>query len=167
MDPRLKDIIWQQLGASFDVLGDAIDACPDELWTATVYSDSDDARYGEFWFVAFHALRWTDNYTEGVSVEDFQLPAPFIKWALPNEPYKKSEVRTYFAACRQKGHDAIEGLTNERACQAGTNGRPYLDLHIGNIRHLAEHSAQLNLLLAENGVCTDRGCPDWVGNTQS
>ena len=64
------------------MLDDAIRLCPDHLWTAVLWQDPDDERYGQFWFVAYHTLFWLDLFLIG-SKEGFTPPAPFIRGALP------------------------------------------------------------------------------------
>ena len=52
VDAMLRTSLWKQFGASIDMLDDALTLCPDRLWTATLWDDPEDARYGQFWFVA-------------------------------------------------------------------------------------------------------------------
>jgi hypothetical protein len=49
VDAALKTSIWQQFGASIDMLENAIAACPESLW-------GDRSQNPEFWYVAFHTL---------------------------------------------------------------------------------------------------------------
>lgn len=56
MDINYRMIVWRQYGAAMDMLEDAIRLCPDSLWTTVLWKDTDDARYGQFWFVAYHAI---------------------------------------------------------------------------------------------------------------
>ncbi|MBK8986887.1 MAG: hypothetical protein IPM39_12565 [Chloroflexi bacterium] len=51
-----RTIIWQQFEAVIDMLGDAIKFCADHLWTAVLWDEPDNAEYGQFSFVAYHAL---------------------------------------------------------------------------------------------------------------
>jgi hypothetical protein len=160
MDTTLKTSIWQQFGAAIDTLDDAVSACPDPLWTAVLWGDPDDPRYGQFWFVAYHALFWLDLFLTGSS-KGFAPPAPFIRGALPEIPYTKDEVRTYLKQCRQKCKAAIEALTDEKARQICTFGwmePTFLELQLYSMRHVQEHAAQLSLVLGQNGVSG----PDWI-----
>src|SRR6185436_9667425 len=109
MDTSLKTGIWQQFGASIDMLDEAISACPDQLWSAVLWNDSEDPRYGQFWFVAYHTLFWLDLFLTGSSV-GFTPPAPFIRGVLPEKPYTKEDVLTYLKRCRQKSQASIEAL---------------------------------------------------------
>jgi hypothetical protein len=160
MDTTLKTSLWQQFGASIDMLDDAISACPDPLWTAVLWKDPDDAQYGQFWFVAYHTLFWLDLYLTGYS-DGFAPPAPFIRGALPEKPYTKDQIRTYLDYCRKKCQSTIEGLTDEKAYQLCTFNwiqASYLEMQLYNMRHVQEHAAQLSLFLGQNGVSG----PDWI-----
>jgi hypothetical protein len=160
MDTFLKSIIWQQFGASIDMLDDAISLCPNQLWTAVLWKDPDDVAYGQFWFVAYHTLFWLDLYLTGSS-DDFTPPIPFIRGALPEKPYTKDQVRTYLDQCRKKCQSTIEALTDEKAhqwCKFDWFEASFLELQLYNLRHIQEHTAQLNLLLGQHNVSG----VDWV-----
>src|SRR5689334_20664631 len=62
MDTLLKTGIWQQFGAAMDTFDDALSLCPDHLWTVKMWDDPDDPRYGQFWYIAYHTLSWTDLF---------------------------------------------------------------------------------------------------------
>jgi hypothetical protein len=160
MDAMLKAAVWQQFGAAIDTLDDALNLCPDHLWTVTLWKDEDDARYGQFWYLAYHALSWTDLFLGG-SYEDFKPPAPFVRGVLPEQPYTKAQIRGYLLACRSKAQAAFEALTDEQAyrvCRFAWMEPTYLELQLYSMRHLQEHAAQLNLVLGEQGVTGQ----DWV-----
>ena len=165
MVTSLKTSVWQQFGAAIDMLDDAICACPDNLWAAALWEDQDDARYGQFWSVAYHTLFWLDLYLTG-SAEGFAPPAPFIhNDALPPKPYTKEEVRHYLLQCRRKCQSVIEGLTDEQAnkvCPFRWMEPTFLELQLYSMRHVQEHAAQLNMLLGQKGITG----PDWVAKAR-
>jgi hypothetical protein len=164
MDPTLKTSIWQQFGASIDMLSDAISACPDRLWTAALWDDPEVPGYGQFWFVAYHSLFWLDLYLTGSS-QGFVPPAPFIRGGLPEKPYTKDEVLTYLKRCREKCYAVIHGLTDEKAhqiCVFNWMEPTFLELQLYSMRHVQEHAAQLNLMLGQNGSSG----PDWVAKAR-
>ena len=164
MDTILKTTVWQQFGASIDMLDDAISFCPDLLWTAVLWDDQDDPRYGQFWFVAYHTLFWLDLFLTG-SPAGFAPPAPFIRGSLPEKPYSKDEVSSYLKQCRQKCQLVIEALTDEKANQICTFDwmePTLLELQLYCMRHVQEHAAQLSLLLGQNGISG----PDWVAKAR-
>lgn len=153
MDTSLKKSIWQQYGAALDMLANAINSCPDQLWAAIVLPDSDDPRYGQFWQITFHTLLWVDLYLTGTS-EGFMPPTPFLRSGLPNNPYPKDEVLTYLKQCRQKCQGVIESMTDEQANQICTFEWvevSFMELQLYAMRHVQEHAAQLSLFLAQNG----------------
>ncbi len=164
MDSTLKTGIWQQFGAAIDTLDDAITACPDDLWEAVVWSDPDDPRYGQLWFIAYHALFWLDLFLTGSS-EGFLPPAPFIRGSLPEKPYTKDEVYSYLKDCRAKCKAAIEALTDEKAyriCTFEWMEPTFLELQLYSMRHIQEHAAQLNYFLGQKGVTVQ----DWVAKAR-
>jgi len=165
MDTMLKASLWQQFGASIDMLADAIHLCPDHLWETVMWKDDEDARYGQFWFIAYHTLRWLDLYLTG-SAEDFVLPAPFIPGRLPEKPYTKDQICTYLDHCRRKCQATIEGLTEEKANQLCTFEwleATFLELQLYNMRHVQEHASQLNLVLGQHEISG----MDWVAKARN
>jgi hypothetical protein len=160
MDSRLKTSLWQQFGAAIDTLEDAINLCPDYLWTAALWKDTEDARYGQFWFIAYHTLFWTDLYLAGY-YEGFTPPPPFIRGKLPENPYTKDQIRAYLKQCRQKCQSTIEELTDEQAyrpCKFEWVEASYWEMQLYSMRHVQEHAAQLNLLLGQHDVTG----MDWI-----
>lgn len=160
MDTTLKTSIWQQFGAAIDTLDDALRLCPDQLWSGVLWHDSDDPRYGHFWFIAYHTLFWLDLYLTGSS-EGFAPPVPFIRGSLPEKPYTKDDIFKYLKQCRQQAKSVIEALTDEKAyrvCKFEWVEPTFLELQLYSMRHIQEHAAQLNLFLGQNGVSGQ----DWI-----
>lgn len=161
MHQLLKTGLWKQFGAAIDTLRQAVTLCPDAVWTVQVWQDDDDPRYGQFWAVAGHTLKWLDVYLEGGS-KDYQTPAPFIRNELPAEPYSKDDVLAYLDANRAKCRDLIDRLTSERANEPCIWGVPWFELQLYNMRHVQEHAAHLQLVLGTHGVSE----VDWVSAAQ-
>lgn len=160
MDAALKSAVWQQFGAAIDTLDDALRLCPDALWTAALWNDDDDARYGQYWYIAYHALFWLDLFLGG-SYEDFVPPAPFIRGRLPETPFTKEQIQAYLILCRRKCQSTIESLTDEQVyqrCIFNWMEPTYLELQLYSMRHIQEHAAQLNLMLGQHGVTGQ----DWI-----
>jgi len=65
----MKKIIWQQFGAAIDMLENAINGCPDDVWGQS-------REHSEFWYISFHALFYLDLYLSE-SDKGFNPPAPF------------------------------------------------------------------------------------------
>ena len=69
MHEMWKESVWQQFGASIDMLANAIRECPEEVW-------GDQTADPQFWYLAFHTLFWLDLYLSGSS-EGYHPPEPF------------------------------------------------------------------------------------------
>lgn len=159
MDNGIRTIIWNQFGAAIDTLGNAMEACPDELW-------ADRSKQHEFWYMVYHTLFWLDYYLSE-SREDFAPPAPFTMseldpaGVLPERPYTKEELGSYLKHGRDKCRAVVESLTDEHISRRARFGRvdlSFAELLLYNMRHAQHHAAQLNLLLRQN---TD-SAPGWV-----
>jgi hypothetical protein len=158
-----KPILWQQFGASIDMLENALLACPEELW-------NDRSRQPEYWYVVFHTLFFLDFYLSDSS-EGFTPPAPFTldeldpAGLLPERVYTKDELRTYLAHGRRKCRAKIEALGEESVGQRCGFERPDVtvsELLLYNMRHVQHHAAQLNLILRQ----TIDSAPTWVSKTK-
>jgi hypothetical protein len=155
-----EKVLWSQFGATIDMFANALRACPDDLWTATMWKDpAAEAGFSEFWYIAYHTLFWLDLYLTG-SVEDFSPPAPYNldeldpSGVLPARIYTRDELLTYLEHCRQKCHSTIEKLTYEEVHRKCTftwslDGLSFAELLIDNMRHVQEHGAQLNMFLGQ------------------
>lgn len=156
MEVAWNAILWRQFGGAIDMLHDAIDACPDELWDRCMWREGpNEAAYSKVWNVVYHVLFWLDLYLSG-SVEGFVPPPPFgldeldPRGLLPQHPYSKKELEAYLYHCRQKCRATIGGMTDESAGQVCTfawGQLTYLELQLYNMRHVQEHAAQLHLFL--------------------
>ena len=158
---RIKADLWDQFGSAIDMLGNAIEACPDSLW-------ADTKRNPQFWYLAFHTLWWLDYYLHESS-DTFRPPAPYTLDELdpadvrPERPYTKDELRTYLAHGRAKARTAIAVLTEEAAMRThkfGKRQHSVLNLHLYNARHVQHHAAQLNLILRQ----ATNSAPRWVSH---
>jgi|SRR5690349_19388725 uncharacterized damage-inducible protein DinB len=179
MDPLLRTALWQQFGATIDMLENALVACPTPLWTQRLWRDTPDSgflpEFAEFWHITYHTLFWLDLYLSGSPEEEFTPPTPFI-WTevdppvSPERPYTEEELHTYLVKLRQKCQTTIAELAEEKARQQvdypWTEGKPvsYLELLLYNMRHVQEHAAQLNLFLGQHTIAE---VSDWVGQAQT
>jgi hypothetical protein len=179
MDPLLRTALWQQFGATIDMLENALLTCPDTLWRGRLWGDPSDPSlppdFAAFWYVAYHTLFWLDLYLTNLPEGDFAPPAPFTlteldpAGALPERPYTRDELHTYLVQLRKKCQTTIAELSDERAHQPvtypWTRGKPmsFLELLLYNMRHVQEHGTQLNLFLGQNGISGS----DWVGRAKA
>ena len=162
MDKNLRIIVWSQLGASIDMLENAIKSCPENVW-------GNQAGYHEFWYIAYHTLFWLDFYLSETS-DNFTPPSPFTlsefdpEGILPERVYTKDELLNYLKHGRKKCKSRIESLTEEKANQRfvfGSINLNVLELILYNMRHVQHHAAQLNLLLRQK----IDDSPRWVKQT--
>lgn len=161
MIENLKRSIWQQFGATIDTLANAINACPDALWHASLWSNPNrPPEFAQVWYLVYHALFWLDLYLYG-SEEGFLPPVPFTlieqydNGPLPERAYTKAELQAYLDACRQKCKATIDALTDEtawRRCQFPWGEASFVELLLYNMRHTQEHASQLNLFLGQKGL---------------
>jgi len=167
MESSLKTNIWQQFGAAIDTLDNALGACPDPLWHAGLWdTGSERPEWAQFWYIAYHTLFWLDFYLSG-SPEGFAPPAPFTldeldpAGLLPERPYTKDELRAYLEHGRKKCQATIEALTDEKAhqrCKFPWGEIEFVELLHYYMRHVQEHTAQLNLYLGQKVG----SAPGWV-----
>ncbi len=172
MDIPWRTIIWRQFGAAIDMLDNALRACPDELWRASLWDrPAERPEYSQFWYIVYHALFWLDLYLTGAE-EGFVPPAPFTlieqdaDGPLPERPYTKDELQAYLDGCRKRCQATIEALTDEaaqRRCQFGWGEVSFAELLLYSMRHVQEHASQLSLLLGQKVG----SAPDWRGKARS
>jgi hypothetical protein len=163
MSDLRNNIIWSQFGASIDMLENAIEACPNEVWGAK-------ADFQEFWYLSFHTLFWLDLYLHG-PIEGFQPPEPFGLEELdpagvfPNRVYRKDELLDYLRHCRKKLRNALNSMDDGAATRTITHGSRVMsfeELLWYNMRHVQHHTAQLNLMLRQSSD----SAPGWVSKAR-
>ena len=156
MNSTLKTIVWNQFGASIDMLENAIDACPSTFWNTDK----------KFWYNAFHCLFFLDYYLSP-NPKDFAPPEPFtlseFEDKMPDNVYSKNELLIYLQFCREKAYNFITNLTDETlknnwVNESKTMDYPVIEILLYNMRHVQHHAAQLNLLLRQE----TNNAPEWV-----
>jgi uncharacterized damage-inducible protein DinB len=176
MDPLWKTTLWQQFGATIDMLENALLACPSTHWNGRLWSASSDSSLppepAAFWSITYHTLFWLDLYLTGSREEGFAPPPPFSTYELdpageyPKQPYTRDELHAYLLHLRQKCQTTIAELSDEKAHQQvdypWIEGEPvsYLELLLYNMRHVQEHAAQLSLFLGQHAIPDE--ALDWV-----
>ncbi len=157
MIQTLRTNLWQQIGASLDMLENAIQACPEAVWGTNTSSKT------EFWYLVFHTLYWFDN-DMSASSEVFAPPVPFNN-AIPKYAYSKAELLSYLEFGRNKCRNRMQNLTEENVQQKFVSeGMTFtvLELMLYALRHVQHHAAQLNLLLRQQ----TQSAPKWVRRTK-
>jgi len=172
MERDFKDVLWLQLGAAIDMLENAMESCPEEVW-------SDPSRRPEwprhdvvgFWYLVYHTLFFLDFYFSDLPEGEFAPPAPFTleeldpAGLLPERPYSKEDLRKYFEHVRRKCRERIEAL-DETSFERKTRTKPNIseaEMVLYNMRHVQHHTAQLNLILRQR---TDLTPPNWVSKAK-
>jgi hypothetical protein len=159
MDNYIKTALWKHFGASLEMLEQAINACPEEVW-------GENFAFQEVWYISYHTLFWLDVYLSD-GLEGFAPPSPFSlseldpAGAFPERVYTKQELLEYLHYSRQNAKERIANLTKEKAeqlCVYGNNKGNVFDISLDNMRHVQHHTAQLYLLLRQK---TD-SAPTWV-----
>jgi hypothetical protein len=144
----VKEALWNQIGASIDMLKNAIVKCPDKLWE----TDS------KFWYKAYHCIFWTDYYLTfdpkqfipppGYSLSEFDPSG-----AMPERVYRKDELLSYVRHCRKKCRSLISNLTSEVATTRWVNdykNYSVIEILLYNMRHVQHHVGQLNMILRQS-----------------
>lgn len=183
--------IWvESLGhnmhAALDFMEAAVRDCPDGLWQANMWEVPDDApsaevrdaegnlvrnpakrdelvqRYGQPWYVAWHALQ----------VLDANLTAFFVPWkpwpgfggkgiedtTTLTTAWSRSDLLGYGDYCRQRVVDTLAELTDERAgSRIGRTGQLYAERLIGKMRHVDEHASQIRQFITAAGIAARPG----------
>lgn len=156
MESTFKTDLWNQFGASLDMLKNAISMCPTDFW------DTEQ----KFWHNAFHCIFFLDYYLS-TQPKDFVPPTPFdfseYEDRMPERVYSKAEILAYLSHCKKKCQDLFEDLTLEKLQNRWVNESSSMnysifEILIYNLRHVQHHAAQLNLLLRQN----TNDSPEWV-----
>ena len=158
MNDFWRSAIRQQFRAANDMLGNAIQACPDSVWS------------GEppraFWYIAFHTLFFLDMYLAPVGEAEFRPPPPFGLTELadgvpPERTYTKDELLAYLDHCRKRLDAVMAAMTEAwvvASCPFDYRAMGNGELLLYNMRHVQHHAAQLNMLLRQR----TNSAPDWV-----
>jgi hypothetical protein len=163
MTPTIQSALKRQYHASLAMLLEAIEACPDELWTSTAYANPT-------WQVAYHALFYTDFYLQ-------PSEAAFVPWEHHRDrhqyfsaskdpatiPYSKAELIAYGRRCREMVDRAVDRLD----LASPESGFPWYEMpkvehQLLNLRHLHHHTGQIADRLRQ---VADRGL-EWVGGPE-
>jgi len=156
MESTLKTDLWNQFGASLDMLENAISMCPVDFW------DTEQ----KFWYNAFHCIFFLDYYLS-TQPKDFVPPVPFdfseFEDRMPERVYTKAEILAYLSHCKKKSHDLFKDLTLEKLQnrwinESGSMNYSIFEILIYNLRHKQHHAAQLNLLLRQR----INDAPEWI-----
>ena len=168
----LKLSLWKQLGASIDMLENAILLIPKDQWDVNK----------KLFYNAYHCVVFLDYYLTippngfsavlpfTITTPD-HIPAGALDDLVPDRIYNKEELLDYVKLCRDKCRKLVAGLTEERmdgrwieepdeVGAPATMNYSVLEILLYNMRHVQHHAAQLNLLLRQ----IINNAPGWVSS---
>lgn len=154
----MKEIVWNQFGASIDMLINVVSNCPVNYFEQNP----------RFYYTAFHSSIFLDYYltippSNFLPVLDFtqkeekDRPKEAVDDLIPDKVYSKQELVDYLQQSRTKCRQLIESLTEENIHQRFKEedgpyamDYPILEILLYNMRHIQHHTAQLNMLLRQD-----------------
>lgn len=158
MDKSIREIVWNQLGASIDMLINVVSSCPENYFEQNP----------RFYYITFHSTIFLDYYLT-IPPSDFSpllsftqkeqndRPKEAIDDLIPDKFYSKQEVVDYLKQSREKCRQLIESLTDENQNERFKEGDetndmdyPILEILLYNMRHTQHHTAQLNMLFRQD-----------------
>jgi hypothetical protein len=142
---KVKETIKSQYNAALEMLKQAVEACPESLWSDPQYESP-------FWHVAYHALFFAHLYLQPHEKDfvpwekhqkRFVSLASDIDEGERGEWYGKEDVLAYLALCRQQVEEQVAALDLE--AESGFHWLPFdkLELQFYNIRHIQQHTGEL------------------------
>jgi hypothetical protein len=149
----IRAILKSQYHASLAMLRDAIERCPDEVWTHPGHKNA-------FWQLAYHVLYYTHLYLhvdeaafrpwerhQGRVQSESALtgpPDPSSTLPLLPEPYTRADVLAYWQLCDQMVDGAVDAFDlDDPASGFWWYEMSKLEHQFINIRHIQHHAAQL------------------------
>ena len=154
----INKILWNQFGASIDMLINAVSNCPNDYFHSNK----------KFYYIVFHSTIFLDYYLT-IPPTDFlpllaftqkehkDRPKEAIDDLIPDKIYNKQEIVGYLKQSREKCRLLIENLTEENLNERFKEGDepndmdyPILEILLYNMRHTQHHTAQLNMLLRQD-----------------
>lgn len=158
MPPSFKDILWNQFGASIDMLANVVQHCPEG------YFDT----HRRFYYIAYHSAVFLDYYLtlppsgfepllSFTQKERAEWPPEAIDDLVPDRIYSPKELGDYINNSREKCRKLIASLDETGSLQRFTEGDgpqdmdyPVVEILLYNMRHTQHHAAQLNLLFRQD-----------------
>jgi DinB family protein len=158
---HLQKVLWNQFGATIDMLKDIVALWPDQFWNLN----------NKVYYLCYHTFLFLDYYLT-VPPTNYAAPLPFkmisqgkvppyaVDDLLPGRLYTQNELLDCLQSCRQKCKEVIFNLTEENMQRlwidqpddiAGSSTLNYsvLEILLYNLKHVQHHTGQLNLLLRE------------------
>jgi uncharacterized damage-inducible protein DinB len=156
MVESFKTTMQAQLGASIDMLENAIRACPPEAW------GSNPKTKNEFWYLAYHTLYWLES---DLTAPEKHVPFQAYK-AKPERVYTQTELLAYLEHNRNKMQIQLHNMNEaelQRTFKDAGMTFTVIEILLYALRHVQHHAAQLNLLLRQQ----TNSAPKWVRRTSN
>jgi hypothetical protein len=162
-----RSALKRQYHASLAMLAQAVERCPDGLWTDCSYPNA-------FWHVAYHVLYCTHAYLHADMKafrpwqkhrDEYQfmgrIPLPPHRPPRIGEPYAKAEILEYWSCCYAFVDEAVDRMDlGAPECGFPWYAMSKLEHQLVNLRHVQHHAAQLaDRLRTKGGIGVD-----WVGS---
>lgn len=153
--------IYQQFGAAIEMLENVLTVCPDELWE----------RDEIFSKIAGHTSFFLHYYLSDATPENAASTSP-PPLSDPDPADVSAELRPgkeqlleHLLQGRQKLRDQLSKHTPDQLLTkrfiSQFKDLSLFELLLYNMRHVQHHTAQLNMLLRQNGIVP----PKWVSKT--
>jgi hypothetical protein len=158
MTNSVKESLWNQFGASIDMLINVVANCPDGFFLT----------HKRFFYIAYHSTIFLDYYST-IPPKDFSPILPFtqieqdlrplesIDDLIPNKTYSKQELVDYLHLSRNRCKSIIENLTDDKLNERFTEVNepndmdyPIFEILLYNLRHTQHHVAQLNMIIRQD-----------------
>ena len=169
----LKSVLKSQYHAALAMLHEAIQKCPDDVWSSHDHLNA-------FWQIAYHTLffaqlyllpneaafrPWKHHQAANQNPDGIAGPPdPASSLPLIPDPYTKAQVLEYWKICDQMVDAAVDDLDLDSPdCGFPWYHMSKLEHQLVNLRHIQHHSAQLADRLRS---AADVGIK-WVGKAPS
>lgn len=158
MISSIREILWNQFGASIDMLINVVANCPDDYYKSNK----------RFYYIAFHSAILLDYYLT-IPPSDFKpflsftrmeaadIPKEALGDLVPDKVYAKDALVEYLKRSRAKCQALVQSLTDEKLFERFTEGNepgdmdyPILEIVLYNMRHTQHHTAQLNMMIRQD-----------------
>ena len=158
MDDSIKKVLWNQFGASIDMLVHVISSSPEGYFQRNL----------RFYYIAFHSTIFLDYYLT-LPPSDFSpllsftakapqdRPVEAVDDLIPDCIYSKQDLLDYLRQSREKCKQVIYALRPESLTERFTEGNepgdmdyPVLEILLYNLRHTQHHAAQLILMIRQD-----------------
>jgi hypothetical protein len=170
------DALVVKYGDAIDSMERALKACPDELWSASMWTvrgvtalpagmgadlpaENRVQLFSAVWNIAYHAIFFLDFNLSRRELP-FDCPPPFeiddhfdpsisaVYRRLPSRMYSRDELLSYLDHCRRKTAEVLASLS-ESEIAAFARSKPFAQLLLQNLMHVWEHATQIHVFVDE------------------